>query len=190
MMPALTRGQHGAICAGVTVVILALIHGVCVAPALALREHFGGRVEILEFQYGKMSHAGARVPELQAAIAALRGKPADNAAFLGGKSPALAAAELQRHLEGVIESHRGSLKTARVMAAKKGETLPPVSLQVQVSLDVEALRDILHAVESGRPLLLLDNVLVRAREGGGSRRAPATAGNLDLQFTATGFLGR
>ena len=189
MMLPLTKTQHAASALGVSVRALALIYLAGILPASMWRTSLAARIEAAQIQYDKLSRAVAQIPHWQKGIAELRQAPSDDAAFLGGGSQALAAAELQKYLESLIETHQGNLKTTRVMAPKNDGALPVVALQVQVGLGTVSLQRILHAIESGRPILLLDNVLIRAREASG-KRASTASGNLELQLTATGFPGR
>lgn len=189
MMPPLTKTQHAASALGVFVLVVALTYLICVLPAIALRTSLAARTEIVQLQHDKMSRAAVQIPQWQNGIAELRKTPADDTIFLSGGSQALAAAELQKYLESLIETHQGSLKTTRVMAPQNDGALPVVALQVQIGLGTEALQRILHAIESGRPILLLDNVLIRTREASG-KRTSTVSGNLELQLTATGFPGR
>jgi hypothetical protein len=189
MMLSLTRTQHCVSALAVSALALALIYLICILPAMALRTSLAGRIEVAQLQYEKYSRAVAQLPKWESGIAALRKAPANDAAFLGGGSQALAAAELQKYLEALIELHQGNLRTTRVMAPKSDGALPVVALQVQVGVEMESLQRILHAIESGQPILLLDNVLIRAREASGKRTRAASA-NLELQLTATGFIGK
>lgn len=145
---------------------------------------------MLQLQHAKMTQAGAQIPQLTAALSALRQRPGDGESFLAGRSPSLAGAQLQRYLQGVIERNGAELRSARVVTTRQDSAaFGPVAIQAQVSLDMAALRGILHDLESGHPLLQLNSVLIRARDSAAARRAPAGAGGLDLQFTATGYLG-
>ena len=189
MMPSLTKTQHATSALCLSVLALALVYLILIMPAIALRATLDTRIEAAQLQHDKLSRAVAQIPQWQNGLAELRKAPADDAAFLSGGSQALAAAELQKYLESLIEAQRGNLRTTRVMAPKNDSALPVIALQVQVGLGTESLQRILHAIESGRPILLLDNVLIRAREASG-KRASTASGNLELQLTATGFPGR
>lgn len=186
----MTRAQHALIAIVLAGLTLLIVHAALITPYHAMRTQFGERIEALEFQYEKTSRITAQAPQLTAAIATLRKLPVDKDAFLAGGSPALAAAALQKHLETLIEQHGGTLKSVRVVPTKMESVLPPVALQVQASMDIGAMRGVLHAAESGRPLLLLDNVMVRGRNRAADPRRSTAPGELDVQFTATGFLGR
>lgn len=190
MIQSLSKFQHTALSAALGMLVLFLLYFILIAPAIAVRSNLAERLETLMLQYERMSRAAARIPQLQAAIAGLRDAPADNAAFLNGRSAALAAAELQKYLESVIEKHNGSLRSARVVPADKRGPFPAVALQVNTSGDVQSLQRILYDMYSGRPLLLLDNVLIKARDTPASRRAQSGSEGIELQFVATGFSNR
>ncbi len=105
--------------------------------------------------------------------------------LLTGASPAAAAAYLQQRV-GTVASESGAILLSF-------ELLPPVTagdapLQVvagrmRVTANTQSLRALLHALESHRPLLLLDNIFVRAR----SDQDTVPGGHLDAQLDVLGY---
>jgi len=105
---------------------------------------------------------------------------------------ALAAAELQSLVKGLIERSGGGLVSTQPLvdsgADAVGEVPGSVRLRVRMRGDMESLRDVLHSLESSMPLLVLDNVsIVKARQVR-RRRGSDNQGPLQVNFDLTGFV--
>lgn len=105
--------------------------------------------------------------------------------LLPGTSMAAAAAYLQQQTGG-LAAHSGALLLSFELPPPldAGEApLQAVSGRIRVTANTTSLRALLHALESHRPLLLLDNVYVRAR----SDQDTVPGGHLDVQMDVTGY---
>ena len=108
-----------------------------------------------------------------------------NPLLLPGKTRAAAAAYLQQRIGGLISRSNASLLSFELISAEKQETmlLEPLTGRIRVTANTQALRAMLHAMEAERPLLLLDNLFVRAR----SNLDTVPGGNLDIQLDVSGY---
>lgn len=89
--------------------------------------------------------------------------PAQNA-FLTGANYALAANALQNYIVENIESNGGKLVSVGVEQPQSGEApgaARRVAVQTASELDIDGLQNLLHTLETGRPLVLIDNLIVR-----------------------------
>jgi len=100
--------------------------------------------------------------------------------LLPGDSSAAAAATLQQRMgELVAESGATQLSFELLPAASVADApLQIVTGRVRLTANTHALRALLHAIESQRPLLLIDNLYVRAR----SDQDVVAGGHLDVQM--------
>jgi hypothetical protein len=105
----------------------------------------------------------AEKPEMEKQLAALKEeRKAENSKLIEGQTPSIAAAALQETINGMITAHGGSVTSQRV---GKPETLGKFTL-ITVSMDltlpdVRALADILYAIETRTPYLVVKELDVR-----------------------------
>lgn len=104
--------------------------------------------------------------------------------LLPGPTESAAAAALQQ-LAGEIALQAGAMILSFELLAAPDEAAPLKALtgRVRMTGDTGALRALLHALESHRPLLRLDNLFIRAR----SERDTIPGGHLDIQLDITGY---
>ena len=103
-------------------------------------------------------------------------------------SDRVATANLQQLLKSIVAGTGGSLTSARVLEPESIEGFRKVGLEVRASLGTRGLRDTLHRLESGPPMLLVESLVVVARRAS-RRRANRLAGQtLDVRFRLVGFM--
>lgn len=147
-------------------------------------------LEALSNARHRLEAASAQLQIYQRAVA--RGKvthtgknDALDALLLPGESAAAAAAYLQQRM-GEIAADSGALLLSFELlpVTNTGDApLKAVTGRIRVTANTQFLRALLHAVESHRPLLLLDNLFVRAR----SDQDSVPGGHLDVQMDVSGF---
>ena len=97
-------------------------------------------------------------------------------------SDRVATADLQQLLKSIVAGTGGSLTSARVLEPESIEGFRKVGLEVRASLATRGLRDTLHRLESGPPMLLVESLVVVSRRAP-RRRANRLAGQtLDVRF--------
>lgn len=94
-----------------------------------------------------------------------------------------AAAILQSHLQSLLETNGAELTSVEALQAEAHGQFRAINVRAQFTTGHEALREILFALESGRPVVFLDNVTISAR----SVRAFGIDRPLDIQVDLTAF---
>ena len=84
----------------------------------------------------------------------------------------LAAVELQNRMRALIETSNGELRSMQMLAPRSEGKLRRISLRVQVALDINGLRKVIHATESSGPFLFIDGMELRL-----SAARPSTQSN-------------
>ncbi|MSP42071.1 MAG: hypothetical protein EXR08_01675 [Alphaproteobacteria bacterium] len=100
--------------------------------------------------------------------------------LLPGASSSAAAATLQQRI-GVLIAESGATQLSFELLPEGATAEAPLQIvtgRVRFTANTQALRTLLHAVESQRPLLLIDNLYVRAR----SDEDIVAGGHLDVQM--------
>ncbi len=117
-----------------------------------------------------------------ARIAADRGAaPADPALLLPPGPASAAAASLQRRVQAAAAAAGGAMESVEPLPAESVDGVRRVTLRVQMRLDTPGLRAVLHSLEYGAPMVLIDNVAIRALSG----RAVGADRPLSVRFDMT-----
>ncbi len=107
--------------------------------------------------------------------------------FLRSGGAALSAAEAQEAIRSLVESSGGHLITMQAPASKEQGRYRQVSVVVQLTANIFALRKILNAVETNTPYLFVDNLMVRTQVPGNFKPAPGAEPDMFVQFDVSGY---
>lgn len=147
-------------------------------PAHSLQRSGIARAETLQLERRQLRRDAARLDALQTEVRAMRESHPEIGDFLQGESPAIVAADLQRQVEDLIEAHTGHVISMQPLDEPGDELFPRATVKVQMYANVETLQKILYALETGRPRLFLDDVLIW-------RRNPE---QLEVRLHVTGYV--
>lgn len=176
------------------ILLLAALAGaylVLVKPAIAGRQNFHTRLDKLRFQYTRLSASLSHIDAIRADLKKLKQQPTDKTGFITDKQRALAAADLQRHINTLISSSGGDLISTQVTPDKNDkETFPAITVKVHVRADIDALQKLLYQLAAGNPVLTTDNLLIQSRNTGLPGRRQREENQLDVRFDVTGFIYR
>jgi general secretion pathway protein M len=140
------------------------------------------RSELLE-RYQRLA---ATRPEVARNLEAIRSKDARRF-FLRSGGASLAAAEIQEQLRQLVESSGGRLITMGAPAAKDDGRYRQVTVNLQMTASIVALRRILHTLESGTPYLFVDNLMVRSQVPSNFKPLPGAEPEMFVQFDLSGY---
>jgi general secretion pathway protein M len=139
----------------------------------------------------RFDRVAAELPQRRARLAALHRRRAETAGFLQGGNDALLAAQLQSRVKALVDAAHGDLKSTQVLPVENEGPYRRIAVRAQMTLDLAAAQRVLYGVETGSPLLFLDNVDLRAHSENRWRgRAQAGADPdplLDLRFDVYGY---
>lgn len=111
---------------------------------------------------------------------------------LSQESETLAAASLQERVKELVNRHGGELVSTRVLPLQQQQEFTRVGVNVQMRGSVDALRNILYELETGEPMLIVDDFLIQAIDGQFRRRRQPgeeePPGILNLRFDLAGFI--
>jgi general secretion pathway protein M len=87
----------------------------------------------------------------------------------------------------MLEGHGGGLSTMQAPTAKEEGRYRQVTVNVQMTANVFALRKILHAIETNTPSLFVDNLTVRTQVPPNFRPAPGQEPEMFVQLDVSGY---
>jgi len=123
-------------------------------------------------------------PQLARLLAEEDERAAKVTGYLKAVDDALAAAELQERVKGVVEGAGGELRSAQGLKVEPVDAVAGVrraGLRVRFTADIESLATILYDLEIGEPYLFVDGLSVREPRRQRRRRdEPEEAPQLDV----------
>jgi general secretion pathway protein M len=173
----------------IALLILCLILGgsLVVVPILLMHRHYDLELESnrdLLLRYRNMAAARG---EIEASLARARTHDGKKY-FLKSTTEVLAAAEIQEMARGAIESNGCKLLGAQAGTLKDEGDYRRVTVNVQSICTDHALKRMLHAVETLRPFLFIDNLGVRSLFNAQNMANPGLAPEVKIQFDLSGYM--
>lgn len=183
----LSARQQRAVALLLLAAFIALVAALLIRPFAALHAERAARIEALERQTLQYHAAAQRQPVLAAQLERLRRDPRIASYHLQNTAPALAAAELQQYIQKTLETNGCRLVSMQVIESAAPPGLATVTVRIRMRADIAGLQTALFALESGHPLVTLDNLFLRVVSPG---RGAATGmpEPLDIGFDASGYL--
>jgi general secretion pathway protein M len=129
--------------------------------------------------------AGTR-PEIARQLEAMRARDTRKF-FLRSGGAALSAAEAQEALRTLVETSGGRLVSMQAPASKDEGRYRQVTVMVQLSANIFALRKILNAIESYTPYLFVDNLKITTQVPPNFRPAPGAEPEMFVTFDVLGY---
>ena len=155
-------------------------------PAWLLHRHYD---RVLEDNLATLDRyrriAGTR-PEVAKRLQAMRDKD-PRKFFLRSGAVALSAAEAQEAVRQFVESNGGKLITMQAPVSREEGRYRMVSVNVQLTANIQSLRKILDAVDAHTPFLFIDNLMIRSQVPGSFRPQPGVEPEMFVQFDVYGY---
>ncbi|HYD31047.1 MAG TPA: type II secretion system protein GspM [Azospirillaceae bacterium] len=120
----------------------------------------------------------ARRAEIERALTEREDRQETGGDYLVGATSALAAADLQRRVAEIAARRGGRIASQLALPEREDDGFKRIATQARLSASAEALRDLLHDIEQGRPRLLVEGLSVRAA---------GNDGRLDVTLTIYGY---
>ena len=86
--------------------------------------------------------------------------------FLTGPEDSIILADLQTRLRSLITARHAELSTARALPVKSRDGLEYLGLALQIRAEMKSIQEVLHAIETERPLLFVERADLRLDERG------------------------
>jgi general secretion pathway protein M len=110
-----------------------------------------------------------------------------NVLLLEGKTTGIAGANLQKLVSGLVLEHGGTASSFQILPPKEDGNLMRIPMSLSISVGIDGLRDILHRLETGTPLIFVDDITIRAEQNTFQLPDPHFLGQLDVTLQVSGF---
>lgn len=167
--------------------MIMVIYCAAIAPVLHLYARQAGEIETLQDRLRHYRAEAATLSSRRAALATLTRQGTDGDGFLSGPSDILAAARIQNHIKALAQEAHAVLRSTNILPATTENGMQRISLRVGMTVTMQSALDMLYGIESGTPVLFVDNLdlAVSAR----NRRDRGSDDNdlLDFSFDVYGY---
>ncbi|HET9580767.1 MAG TPA: type II secretion system protein GspM [Usitatibacter sp.] len=182
----MTHDQSRRLAIGLLFLAIAAVIAAIGVPAWMLHKRYD---VALDDGLGKLERyrriAGTR-PEVARELQAMHTKE-PRKFFLRSGAVALSAAEAQEAVRNIVESNGGKLITMQAPVSREEGRYRMVSVNVQLTANIFALRKILDAIDANTPFLFIDNLMVRSQVPGSFRPQPGQEPEMFVQFDVYGY---
>lgn len=185
-MNPLTPLQSRAAALALLALVLVVAALVVATPLWLLNRHYDVAIEDVTTRLERYSKIAGMREGLQKKVAEVNALSA-NRHYLKSASPALAAAELQEMVNSVLEANGGKLNSIQILPHKDEGLYRQISVTLQLTAPLSALKKILYSLESAKPYLFIDNFSIRSPIGFGQRTVAPTEPELAIQLDLTGY---
>jgi general secretion pathway protein M len=107
--------------------------------------------------------------------------------LLKGETTGIAGANLQKLVSGLVQAHGGEATSFQILPPKADGNLMRIPMSLSISVGIDGLRDIVHGLETGTPLIFIDDITVRADQPDFRAPDPHYLGPLDVTLQVSGF---
>jgi len=171
---------------GLLVAVVLAAVAIIAIPVWMAHRHYDAALADMAGKLERYRRIAATRPEAAKQLEALRTKDTRRF-FLRPGAPALSAAESQEVVRQLVESSGGRLISLQPPQVKEEGRYRQVTVNVQITANVFAMRKILHAIESHTPYLFIDNLVVRSQVPGNFKPAPGGEPEMFLIFDISGY---
>ncbi len=153
-------------------------------------KEYAGEIGDLREQLGRYQLVASQREALQERLGAIRGSESDAALFFGQPTFDEAAAAMNSSIGDLVRSQADDscvIVSRQPIPSRVRERFQKVTVNVRMRCDAEDFLKVLYGMETGVPLMLVDDVnIIRPR----ARRVrdAAPQGALDIRFNVSGYL--
>jgi general secretion pathway protein M len=161
---------------------------VLVAPVIEAYRSTGEATRHALEQLARYEQISRTTPNRKAQLERLAQRQARSGIYLAGETDALAAATLQEDVGAKIERNGGKLRSIQILPVKTDGDFKQVSVRVQLTATLGSFARILHALESGKPYVFIDNLDVKNRRARKASKDQQDDPELIIRFDLYGYL--
>jgi general secretion pathway protein M len=158
MMPKLSPLVSRALALALLFALVCLVFGDIVLPLLGAYRTAVASAQQLQSSIDHARTSGDNVAALRAEVAKRKGLEQSAPGFLRSSKEALAAAELQERLKTVTATVHADLRSTQSLPPRDEANARRITVRGEIVADIAALQTLFYVLESGSPMLFLDNV--------------------------------
>lgn len=138
----------------------------------------------------KLSKQASRLPELRRENKSLQAPNSKSTLLLDGATTGVAGANLQKFLLNLVKIHNGTASSFQVLPPAGEDRLVRISVTLNVRIETGGLKDMLLALETGKPLLFIDEFKITRDRQGSNNIQRGGAGPLSVTMRVSGYIAK
>nr|WP_269461518.1 type II secretion system protein GspM [Methylocaldum marinum] len=146
---------------GILFGVIALLYLVAIAPLVDLGREYSDAVDDLRFRLQRYQKIAAEKDDLLAKLEQIKAAGQQDERFIARDTGALASAELQSTVKEIVSQAGGELTSTQVIPERKEENFTRIAVKIRVNGSTDVLRDVLHSIETSKPVLFVENLNIR-----------------------------
>lgn len=170
------------------IILLLSLYLLLINPLFASYRDNQEKINVLQHELNNYQLVSSYKSDLEEQEQRLSGLQATQGYYLRNNTQALAAAELQAYVKKVIEDAGGRLLSTQPISNAASGSFHRIQVRVRMQGDIETLQQSFHALESGVPILILDDVILTQAKTGQRRSAAKLTDTLSVNFDLMGFM--
>jgi general secretion pathway protein M len=178
----------------ILVIVLILVYLLCFHWFIVRQLDYGSEISDLRTQLGRFQHVAAQKDEYESLLADLRSRKSDQNLFLEGDDFNEAAAGMSEQLSQMLNTQADDtcqIVSRQPVRPRVQERFRKVTVNVRMRCGIEDLKKILYAIETGVPMIIIDEVTIirpRARSRRANNKTDEGSPILDIRFNMSGYL--
>lgn len=185
-LTAMNPKQSRQLAVGLLVAAIVAVIAAIAIPVWIVNRHYDAALDDAANKLDRYRRIATTRPEVARQLEAVRAKESRKF-FLRSGATAMSAAEAQEALRAIIEANAGRLITMQAPTVRDEGRYRQISVNVQLTANIFALRKILHAIETNTPYLFVDNLMVRTQVPGNFRPGPGAEPDMYMTFDVSGY---
>ena len=179
-----TQSRNAAV--GLLIAAVAVSVAAIALPFWMLHRHYDAALTESSSRLERYNRIAATRPDVARQLDAMRGKETRKF-FLRSGAAALSAAESQEALRALVEGSGGRLITMQAPVSKEEGRYRQITVNMQLTANMQAARKILNAIETNVPYLFIENLKITSQVPGNFRPQPGAEPEVFLQLDVTGY---
>lgn len=107
--------------------------------------------------------------------------------LLKGETRGIAGASLQKLMSNLVAAHAADASSFQILPPQEEGNLVRIPMSLAINVGIDGLRDILHGLETGMPLIFIDEIAVRSKQDDFRTPDPDYLGPLDVTLQLSGY---
>ncbi|MFZ4702234.1 MAG: type II secretion system protein GspM [Candidatus Methylumidiphilus sp.] len=130
-------------------------------PLVAIGNGYQERLEEMQFKLQKLRKVAAEKDFWLNRMEEIKKQSQSGGRLIARETAALASADLQTLIKETVNRSGGELISTQVIPEHKEEQFTRVAVKLRMTGSTPMLRDVIHAFESGHPILFVENLNIR-----------------------------
>lgn len=107
--------------------------------------------------------------------------------LLEGETTGIAGANLQKLLNDIVLENRGEATSFQILRATEDSELVHIGLNLVINTNIDGLRAIVHTIETGTPLIFIENMEIKGAQSEFVAPEPEFIGPIEVTLQVGAF---